>query len=100
MVGKPQKRLQDVTTDEIRRIIQAVAHYCETSPTGTNTTTGQIRRINEVLERSTRALGSLHGHSAGSVLANSWCKGFLGFLEKYFVFMVQRIFWDFWKNNY
>jgi len=69
MVGKPQKRLQDVTTDEIRRIIQAVAHYCETSPTGTNTTTGQIRRINEVLERSTRALGSLHGHSAGSVLA-------------------------------
>nr|XP_036678468.1 uncharacterized protein LOC118879674 isoform X4 [Drosophila suzukii] len=30
----------------------------------------------------------------------SWCKGFLGFLEKYFVFMVQRIFWDFWKNNY
>nr|XP_036678467.1 uncharacterized protein LOC118879674 isoform X3 [Drosophila suzukii] len=33
-------------------------------------------------------------------VSSSWCKGFLGFLEKYFVFMVQRIFWDFWKNNY
>jgi len=41
MKGKPQARLQE---------IRAVAHYCETPPTGSNTTTGQIRRTVEVLE--------------------------------------------------
>jgi len=50
MVGKPRKRLQDIITHQKRCIIQAVAHYCETSPTGTNTTTRQIRRIYEVLD--------------------------------------------------
>jgi len=52
MVGKTKKRLQDVIADEKERIVQAVSHYCETSPTGTNTTTGQIRRIDEVLDSS------------------------------------------------
>jgi len=50
MEGKPQNRLQEVRADELR-LIQAVAHYCETWPTGSNTTTGQIRRIVEVLDK-------------------------------------------------
>jgi len=41
MEGKPQARLQEV---------KAVAHYCATPPTGSNTTTGQIRRTFKVLE--------------------------------------------------
>jgi len=52
MEGNPQKRLQDVSADEKRGLFQAVAHYCGTSPTGSNTTTGQIRRIVEVLEET------------------------------------------------
>jgi len=48
--GQPQNRLQEVSADEIGRLIQAVAHYCGISPTGSNTTTGQIRRIVAVLE--------------------------------------------------
>jgi len=47
MEGNPQNRLQEVSADEI---IQAVAHYCGISPTGSNTTTGQIRRTVAVLE--------------------------------------------------
>jgi len=38
MEGNPQKR-----ADEKGRLIQAVAHYCGTPPTGSNTTKGQIR---------------------------------------------------------
>jgi len=49
MGGKPQ-HLQEVSADDKRHIIQAVAHYCGTSPTGSNTTTGHIRRLVEVLE--------------------------------------------------
>jgi len=49
MEGNPQNRLQEVSADEIGRLIQAVVHYCGISPTGSNTTTGQIRRIVEVL---------------------------------------------------
>jgi len=40
---KPQKRMQAVSADEKGRLIQAVAHYCGTPPTGSNTTNGQIR---------------------------------------------------------
>jgi len=50
MERKPQKRLQGVSADKKGRLVQAVAHYCATSPTGSNTTIGQIRRIVEVLE--------------------------------------------------
>jgi len=50
MEEKHQKRLKEVSADEKGRLIQAVATYCETWPTGSNTTTGQIRRIVEALE--------------------------------------------------
>jgi len=33
MEGKPQKRLKEVSADEIGRLIQAVAYYCGISPT-------------------------------------------------------------------
>jgi len=49
-VRKALKRLQEVRTDEKGRLIQAVAHYCGISPTRSNTTTGKIGRIVEVLE--------------------------------------------------
>jgi len=47
---KPQNRFKEVTTDEKGRQIQAVAHYCGTWPTGSNTIAAQIRRIVEVQE--------------------------------------------------
>jgi len=50
MEGKPQKRMQVVSADEKVRLIQAVAHSCGISPTRSNTTTGPIRRIVEVLK--------------------------------------------------
>jgi len=40
MKGKPQNRLQKVSVDKIGRLIQAVALYCGTSPTGSNSTKG------------------------------------------------------------
>ncbi|XP_070855245.1 uncharacterized protein [Drosophila suzukii] len=40
MEGKPQNRMQEVSTDEIGRLVQAVALYCGISPTESNTTTG------------------------------------------------------------
>jgi len=45
MKEKPQKRLKEVSADEKGHLIQDFAHYCGTWPTGSNTTTGQIRRI-------------------------------------------------------
>jgi len=48
--SKHQKRLKEVSAGEIGRLIQAVAHYCGTWPTGSNTTKVQIRRIVEALE--------------------------------------------------
>jgi len=45
-----QKRRKNVSADKNGRPFQAVAHFCATLPTGNNTTTGQIRRIFEVLE--------------------------------------------------
>jgi len=53
MEEKHQKRLKEVSANEEGRLIQAVAHYCGTWPTGSNTTTGQIRRI-------VKALGEIH----------------------------------------
>jgi len=50
MEGKPPNRLQEVSANEIGRLIEAVAHYCGISPTGSNTTTGQVRRIVAVLK--------------------------------------------------
>jgi len=50
MEGNPQNRQQEVSADEIGRLIQAVAHYCGISPTGSNTTTGKILKIIAVLE--------------------------------------------------
>jgi len=50
MEGRLQKRLQQVSADEKGRLIQAVAHYCGTSPTGSKITTGQVRGIVEVLD--------------------------------------------------
>jgi len=41
MEEKPQNRLQEVSADEIGRLIQAVTHSCGTWPTGSNTTTGE-----------------------------------------------------------
>jgi len=38
MRGKPQNRMQEVSADEIERLIQAVAFYCGISPTGSKTT--------------------------------------------------------------
>jgi len=38
MGGKPQKNMHEVSADEKIQLIQAVAHYCGTSPTGTITT--------------------------------------------------------------
>jgi len=38
MKGKPQNRMQEVSADEIERLIQAVAFYCGISPTGSKTT--------------------------------------------------------------
>jgi len=38
MKGKPQNRMQEVSADEIERLIQAVALYCGISPTGSKTT--------------------------------------------------------------
>jgi len=49
-VRKSQKRLQEVSADEKGRSFQAVAFYCGTSPTGSNTTKWQICGIVEVLE--------------------------------------------------
>jgi len=46
MKGKHQKRVQDVSADEKGRLIQGVALYCGTSPTGSTT----IPSIVEVLE--------------------------------------------------
>jgi len=40
MEGKPQNRLQEVSADEIGRLIQAVALYCGISPTRSNSTKG------------------------------------------------------------
>jgi len=40
--------------DRHRRLIQAVSHYCGTSPTGSNIKTGQIRRIIEVKQTRDR----------------------------------------------
>jgi len=48
MEGKPQKRLKDVSADE--KGVHAVAHYCGISPTGSNSTTGQVHKIVKVLE--------------------------------------------------
>ncbi|XP_037731853.1 uncharacterized protein LOC119562719 isoform X2 [Drosophila subpulchrella] len=42
MKGSLQKTPQEVSAVEKVRLIQAVAHYCEVSPTGSNITTGQI----------------------------------------------------------
>jgi len=39
--------MQEVNADEKGRVVQAVAHYCGTSPTESNITTGQNRRIVE-----------------------------------------------------
>jgi len=39
MEGKTQSRRQEVSADEIGRLIQAVALYCGILPTGSNTTT-------------------------------------------------------------
>jgi len=50
MEGNRQNRLQEVSADEIRRLIQAVARYCGISAAGSNTTTGKVRRIVAVLE--------------------------------------------------
>jgi len=50
MEGKPQQHMQEVSADEKGRLVQAVAHYCGISPTGSNITTGQNRRIVEFLE--------------------------------------------------
>jgi len=47
---KTQKTTAEGQGDEKGRLFQAVAYYCRTLPTGSNTTTGQIRRIVEVLE--------------------------------------------------
>jgi len=49
MIEKHQKRLKEVSANEKGRLIQAVAHYWGTSPTGSNTTAGQIRRIIEAV---------------------------------------------------
>jgi len=50
MERNPQNRQQDVSADETGRLIQAVAQYCGTSPTGSNINTGQIHKLVEVLE--------------------------------------------------
>jgi len=47
---KTPKPLQNVSADKKGRLIQALAYYCGTSSTGSNTTTGKIRRIIEVME--------------------------------------------------
>jgi len=47
--GKPQNRLQEVSADEIGRLIQAIALYCGISQEAIPQQ-GQIRRIVEVLE--------------------------------------------------
>jgi len=39
MEGKHQNQLQEVSVDEIGRLIQAVALYCGILKTGSNTTT-------------------------------------------------------------
>jgi len=49
MEEKHQQRLKEASADEKGRLIQAVANYCGTWPTGSKTTTGQIRRIVQVL---------------------------------------------------
>jgi len=50
MEGKPKKRLQEISAYIKGRLFQSVAYYCGTSRTGSNTTTGQIRKIVEVLK--------------------------------------------------
>jgi len=50
MESEPKIRLQEVSADEKEPLFQAVAHYCGTSPKGSNTTTGLIRRIVEMQE--------------------------------------------------
>jgi len=50
MEEKHKKRLKEISAGEKGRLIQTVAHYCGTWPTGSNTTTGQIRKIVEVLK--------------------------------------------------
>jgi len=47
---KPQKSHKEVRADKKGHQIQDVAHYCGISPTGSNTTTGQIRKTVEELE--------------------------------------------------
>jgi len=47
---KSRRRTPKTPADEKERLIQAVAHFCGTSHTGSNTTAGQIRRIVEVLK--------------------------------------------------
>jgi len=42
--------MQEVSADEIECQIQAYALFCGISPTGSNSTKGQVRRIVEVLE--------------------------------------------------
>jgi len=81
MGGKPQKHLKEVSADKKGHIIQAVAHYCGTLPTGRNTTTGHVRRIVEVLEerisvgRSMPSGTSLPTWTSGRVLAKNESSG-------------------------
>jgi len=55
MEDKTQNRQQEVSADKNGRLIQAVAHYCGTSPAGSNSTTWQIRRVVKVLEKKKAA---------------------------------------------
>jgi len=50
MEGRHQKRQKEISANERGHLIEAVAHYIVTWPTGSNTKTGQIRRIVKVLE--------------------------------------------------
>jgi len=74
MEGKFQNRLHEVSADEIGRLIQAVARYCGISPTGSNTTTGQIRRIDAVLEEVRQGIQVGRNMSRGTSLPTwtSW----------------------------
>jgi len=51
MEEKHQERIKEISANEKGHLIEAVAHCCGTWPTGCNTTTGQIRRIVEALEK-------------------------------------------------
>jgi len=74
MKGKPQNRIQEVSADEIKRLIQAVALYCGISPTGSKTTGASPQNSWSAGESQWEGicrvgLGSLHGHPAGRLLA-------------------------------